>query len=348
VTIDRAATVALPTDGVRVVKITLGVDCVGVPPSFLAPRTTCIDKASKSAAFTDGVEELPSADLPPSRVGTWPDARERPCATAPSADRICIPGGVSVLGAPDLAGMVETSDHDPVPLHVVSISPFYLDRTEYTVKRFRDHFAQIVGPPPIVRNPSDVLRTYCTWLGPNDASHDDLPVTCVPWETARAACMLEGGTLPTEAQWEHAARGRGQGWRYPWGNDPVSCCRASLSRESGLPVHAECSGAGPEPVGSHQANGTCGGDVSRDGVLDLGGSVGEVVLDSFEAYTGPCWAGLGILADPLCNGPASTEHSRRGGDWSSGVLIASAAFRQETPSVGANSEGFRCAYPVSP
>jgi formylglycine-generating enzyme required for sulfatase activity len=202
-------------------------------------------------------------------------------------------------------------------------------------------------------DPMDPLHEYCTYLGPMAAANDRLPLNCVDWDTARAACRAEGGDLPTEARWEHAARGRGERRRFPWGDDEPEgaavCCVASLSRTNPITPFILCTaGAGPEPVRSHPGGGaSCGGlgDVSRDGVFDLGGSVSEMTLDHFRPYSDPCWAG-GVLVDPVCLDPASTSFATRGTDWASGPVTAQGA-RRDYSSPGVVL-GFRCVYEDAP
>src|SRR5690606_5498248 len=100
------------------------------------------------------------------------------------------------------------------------------------------------------------------------------------------------------AEWEYAASGRGQGRRHPWGDEVAQCCGASIDRLG------SCQGFSsvPEPVGSHPREGCAWeGDVSRDGVRDLGGSMTEWLRDRYSPYGENCWSGSGILSDPVCD-----------------------------------------------
>jgi formylglycine-generating enzyme required for sulfatase activity len=213
-----------------------------------------------------------------------------------------------------------------------------------TVGRFRKLAARLTTPMPRRRDATSQLDQFCTWLGPGFSANDALPLNCVVWETARAACALEGGTLPSEAEWEHAARGRGEGRPFPWGAREPRCCTASVSRQSLPQAAAECPGRGPEPVASHPATDACDGlgDVSKDGVFDLAGSVQEWTRDSVRTYDAPCWRG-GLLRDPVCEEPGINLKIGRGGSWSSGTLTGLAALRHDFPA--GSDLGFRCRYP---
>jgi formylglycine-generating enzyme required for sulfatase activity len=340
--IDRLATIALPTSDVHVVRIVLRSDCMGTPVSFVA-RTTCVDAARRTASETEGLEVDPP-DRATTQVGTWPRAREVPCQTAEVRGAKCIKGGVTLLG--ELAAQGLDRGLEPTPLLPVIVSPFWLDETEVTVGRFRELLkrAALKGPLPDARVATDRLLEFCTWLGPNDATNDDLPLNCVSWATAAEICGLLGGSLPTEAEWEHAARGRGERRAFPWGEIGPACCTASVGRVGLEGFGSACSGSGLEAVRSHPALESCGGigDVSRDGVLDLGGSVTEWTRDAYRPYSHRCW-GTGITTDPVCEDGEGVLHTRRGGSWSEGPFLALAALRRTTL-VADNETGLRCRY----
>jgi hypothetical protein len=347
VTIDRLVWTTLPSADVSRVEVTLRSDCFGIGPSFADPQTTCIDKAHPSGSPTDGVTPL-TANLPPTHAGTWAPAIARPCVTSSDANRICIPGGYSVLGDYAAVGAPNTtSDQEPVPLHPAIVDAFLLDRDEFTVGRARALVLSGALDPSSISTsePGAPLDQYCTWLGPNDPSNDDLPLNCLPYAAALAACTLSQGTLPTEAQWLHAARGRGDDRNFPWGNADPTCCALSVSRDAAFVSSPQCAGAGVEPVGSHPPDAACDGlgDVSKDAVLDLGGSVAEILLDDFQSYSAPCW-GHGVVVDPVCTGgPDGGPHAAHGASWSmplSAALLAPRAYADIGPDFG-----FRCAYP---
>jgi formylglycine-generating enzyme required for sulfatase activity len=152
--------------------------------------------------------------------------------------------------------------------------------------------------------------------------------------------MASRGDLPTEAQWEHAARGRGQGRIYPWGDAFPSCCTTNAGRGTLCPGEP-----GPEKIGSYPLSATCGGlgDVSRDGVLDLGGNLSEMCIDKLVSYGEGYWGVPGIFVEPRCDDDDVNAHAARGGSWKSGPANARSAFRKVDQR--SSLYGFRCVYP---
>lgn len=344
--LDRVVEVALPSsDVVDARRVFLPAACYGRVVSF-RDRTSCAP---------DGVGREPfDVPLPvaargsPSSVGTWNRAHQIPCPAPAPDGRVCVPGGISILGDDRVSRFTDGLVVQPSgPMRLVEIAPFYMDRTEVTLGRLRA-WRDRLDPPPLSRSPKPTVEgfQFCTLA--NDAP-DGLPVNCVSQETAAQFCALEGGALPTEAQWNHAATGRGDGRLFPWGDQDPDCCMLSAGRVSVVGTPAACKDAsGVEPVGSHTGQGCTGpGDVSRDGVLDLGGSMRELLRDQEQVLDDPCWGdAAGILVDPTCTKRTGVSLGVRGAAWPNDPFQALNGLRNLL-SLGI-TVGFRCVYPAGP
>ncbi len=344
--IDRVVQITTPdADQVTRLAVHLSAECLGAPASFSA-RVSCEDAAHPRAPFASS---LPAADPnSPSRVGTSPLVRAQPCAQPAAAQRVCVPGGLAVLGSAVIAGLEDDVVQLPsLPMRLVHVSPFAMDETEVTVGRARPLLAQLKSAQPVRRGEPGLRDSkFCTLS--DDATADRLPLNCVSRDAARELCTLFGGALPTEAEWNHAATGRGEARRFPWGDTFGGCCSSSNGRlgDSG---QQECAGAGVEPAGSHPPTEACHGigDVSRDGVRDLGGSLAEVLADSPTSLDDACWGPrFGVLVDPRCVVPGVSASATRGGSWGNGTLLSSGLFRGAAEA--SVQRGFRCVYREAP
>lgn len=332
-TIDRLV-VLDPADEKRVARVTLSLSCLGIQPSFVSPERTCVDEERRDAPATEGLDARGGATA----AGTSPWLAAEPCRGAPPPDSVCIPGGLDVLGDRRLEGLEDTFAVDAAPPMAVRLSPLFMDRFEVSVGQVRTLYASgaVTAPPPLAFDPGNPDQAFCNWRGLDDASRDGHPVNCLAVGTARAICSARGGRLPTEAEWEHAARGRGLGHARPWGNDDPLCCATQAS-------HLACSRpAGTALVDAHAAPPDCPfGDLSRDGVVGLAGNVQELTDDAARAYDSDCWQYEGVPLDPRCDLPDPIRVAR-GGSWNNSLSLTHAAFRVRY--VPSGNGGFRCVY----
>ncbi len=228
-----------------------------------------------------------------------------PGAPAPPVD----PGMVVIPGGTYIIGMDAGSDVRLKPAHTVSLAAFGLDVHEVAVAAYQVFV--------------DSGRAAAPWG--RAAPAGNLPVTGVTWSEAANYCAWmhpDGGSLPTEQQWEAAARGR-EGRRYPWGDD-AGPGRANTAAERR---------GGPAPVGSYPRG------ASPEGVQDLIGNVFEWTASPMAAYPG------GQLEQDL-----SRYYVIRGGAYITPDASAFAAARGYNNPVADRSQldktGFRCAMPV--
>jgi formylglycine-generating enzyme required for sulfatase activity len=166
-----------------------------------------------------------------------------------------------------------------------------------------------------------------TWGLPDGAT---FPIGCLNWYQAVAFCASEGKRLPTETEWQYAASGRGLGRTYPWGNtEPVGCTQAIWNNGAAAPGFNGC--GFPKVVGSVLAG------ASRDGVLDMAGSLYEWLWDFDAAYPDAA-----TLDYP---GPAQGGfRSTRGGAWSYAEDRMRSTYRDASnPDVAEADKGLRCA-----
>lgn len=343
-TIDRLVAIKPAVNGVLRWRVTLDLSCVGVAADMMTLESCASN--GQIANVSDSLSE--NSDPEFTAIGSSPLARARDCSGRPRSGARCVPGGFFFLGDPSLESIPSAFFEESLPLHPTVISPFWIDETEFTVGRLRELVVagRLPDPSSEFGNLLDTEAAFCTWRGVDDDSRDHYPVNCVSHSLAVSACEESGGHLVSEAQWEFAARGRGQARTFPWGDKSPECCSASLGRRFDEDTVAMCRGTGLEPVGSHtDAEGCAVVDASRDGVLDFAGGVAEWVADSFASYDDACW-GNGVLDDPLCRHESIHAFGQRGGNWASGPQLAQLALRY-VGSTGATT-GFRCSYEDSP
>jgi formylglycine-generating enzyme required for sulfatase activity len=348
-TIDRLVDASPPADGIAHVVVLLSGDCWGSAAKVDAGRT-CVAQgggvpADPAGSPGDGLEPL---DAPPSTsaVGTWAGAMTVPCTGTPRADSgvrdddACIPGGASFLGFDPLAAAGGSAMVAHAKL--MRLSPFFLDVHEVTLARWNAAIARGFAPP------GAPIPSHCA---PGPGTSSLAPVVCVTWDQSEAFCSFDGGrSLPSEAQWHHAASGRGQERPYPWGWDPPTCDDAVWGENQSLTVSplARCTQEGGAFVAYPSEVGSRPRDTTIDGVADMAGNVQEFALDYFEFFDRGCWSFVPLPRDFVCTAPdppGADLHSDRGGSWGVTPEKLATTFRDEI--TVDMQQGFRCARPDS-
>lgn len=201
------------------------------------------------------------------------------------------------------------------PEHQVTLTKAYcIDRTEVTQKAGWE--CRLAGKCPFIRESSKATVEQ----------HPDYPLDYVYWHQAKTYCEANGGRLPTEAEWEYAARGT-DGRQYPWGNEVLTHEHAQYMVRG-----AE----GPRAVGTHPKG------RSPFGLEDMVGNVGEWVADPCGEYSAE------PQTDPTAPAkPSSTNEPcrlKRGSNW--GSTTHEVFLRWDVhPNTGNDQTGFRCVYP---
>ena len=219
-----------------------------------------------------------------------------------------IPGGQFIMGSKE-------GEPDETPLHKATLSPFAIGKYEITNAEFERfdpaHRTMRNGNSwrdrePVVAVSWVDAASYCNWLSKQaelTPAYTETSADSRQWALEPAA---DGFRLPTEAEWEYVATGRGEGRKYPWGKDtPVSEKHGHFTGAKSLdilPVLPSSEAGGVVVVGSYPAGS------SRDGVMDLAGNVAEWCSD---------WYGPYVAADqtnPICTTPGNYRVIR-GGSW---------------------------------
>lgn len=248
------------------------------------------------------IQEQPMSATAPNQTSNRASTTATGSPTAP-AGMVYVPGSEFMMGRDD-------GDEYERPAHKVTVKPFFIDQYEVT----NEDYAKFVK--------ATNHRVPSNWINgnyPGDSSHK--PVTGVTWDDATAYAKWSGKRLPTEEEWEFAARGT-DGRRYPWGNE----------WESGN-ANANDANKGLVDIGSYKGE-------SPFGVRDMVGNAWEWTASKLAAYPG---------------GQLSTQMTGdirviRGGSYTESKDEATTTFRRGYPARGNydyGNTGFRCVKDVS-
>ena len=338
-------------EGVEEVKVEF-VSASPTPGSTLAPDATIsltFDGTPTGVSVTQGTATVTGHTVTlsgPFQLGDlnltvkWDDGRQPFTYTVnveTPEGMVFIPAGQFQMGSID-----DEARNDEQPVHTVHLDAFFMDEHEVTNLDYKEF---------ILENPrwqkSRIDKRFHNgnylyhWSGNNypsgKANH---PVTYLSWYAAMAYAEWAGKRLPTEAEWEYAARGGLAGMKYPSGNT-ISTRQANYNR------HVVDTTA----VGRYAANGY--------GLYDMAGNVWEWCLDEYDAdfyfvsrnSRNPISGARTIqwILDNFTSIPTNTSRVLRGGSWNNSVQDLRVATRsRHAPTYTDSTYGFRCARAVTP
>ena len=275
-------------------------------PYLSGPAATEFPNATEPQVAT----EPPLANTPP--IATEPPIAEYSTDATLERDQdemvmVYVPAGEFSMGS-------DTGGSNEKPIHTVTLDAFWIDQTEVTNGMYARCVAAGACQPP-----SDTA-SYTRSSYYNDTQYADYPVIYVDWDQASAYCAWCGARLPTEAEWEKAARGA-DGRTYPWGEN-IDSILANYSINVG-----DTTKVGSYPDGA-----------SPYGALDMAGNVWEWVDD----WYGSNYYNHSPISNPT--GPDSgASKVLRGGFWGNDGLILLSAYRYwGDPTNAGDVIGFRC------
>jgi len=236
----------------------------------------------------------------PAAVFVQPDTSQPSPAPAPQGEvaaMVSIPAGSFMMGSND-------GDADEKPVHRVSVAGFSMDVTEVTTSAYT---------ACVRAGRCSAASTHMSTCNYGHSDKNNHPINCVDWDQATAYCGSVGKRLPTEEEWEYAARGT-DGRKYSWGNEEPTSTRACWHRS--------------------EKDGTCSVGSYSSGVFgpkDMNGNVWE-------------WTSSGS-SDDYGKNRTNTARVYRGGSWlSEDASYLRSSFRgRDVPSIGGSILGFRCA-----
>lgn len=301
-----------------IVSLVLVLSACDLPGAQAQPTAVALPTAVPT-------EEVQSNDTGP-KGG---NAGDEETASADGMAQVYVPGGKFQMG-----GVDGDAQDDEKPAHFVTIGPFWLDKHEVTNAMYQLCVAAGVCNPPRAFK-SESRESY---YGNKDFA--DYPVVFVNWNDAKTYCEWAGRRLPTEAEWEYAARGSADFRRFPWGDQSPDNSLANYDF-----IVRDTTRVGNYPKGA-----------SPFGALDMSGNVWEWVSDFYEPnyYS---QAGEQNPTGPNSAGPNGPRRVIRGGSWADnfkdlrvsnrGYALApdlTADSRSEAYAGEGNSHiGFRCA-----
>jgi serine/threonine-protein kinase len=229
-----------------------------------------------------------------------------------------VPAGDFLMGSSDADGDAYPWEK---PQHTVTLSAFWIDRSYVTNGKYALCVLAKACQEPHAVSSNSIDLYY------GNAQYDDYPVIDVSWYDAQAYCQWAGRRLPTEAEWEKAARGT-DGRLYPWGNNPPTTDLADFNGK-----HWDVVKTGSYP-----------GDASPYGVLDMAGNAWQWVADWYA----PDYYQHSPTVNP--SGPAAGQNRvLRGGSYHYSEIGLRSAYRfSKDPAYFDSETSFRCVQNTTP
>ena len=218
-------------------------------------------------------------------------------------------------------------DDDELPVHTVVLDDFYIDQFEVTNSQY-DKCLKAGACEPTT-DTSAFESSYSRGMYYGNPEYADYPVIMVNWFEAQKYCAWRSARLPTEAEWEKAARGGLENNLYPWG-DESPLCESRAVNGARFDDNMECNNSDTQQVGTYSANGYH--------LYDMAGNVWEWVIDYYDEsyYT------ISPTDEPT--GPENGIYPiLRGGSWNSAIEHLRVSDRRfNDAKSGAYNIGFRC------
>ena len=272
-------------------------------PGYVAEGQSCVAAVVRDGGVESGVDSgsADSGGVLDSGLGDGGDGAVAVDGGGPdstvgdsSADGGDDGGPTALEWVPIVGGTFDMGDDssayaDEKPAHSVTVPSFEMLRTEFTVSQYGECVTAGSCTEP-------GTGTNANW---NDPGYEDHPVNYIDWQQAVDFCTWAGGRLPSEAEWEYAARSGGLDQTYPWGNDPVSCTYAVMYEGSN-----GCGTGRTWAVCSKEAGNTA------QGLCDMAGNTWEWVQDWYHSN----YAGAPIDGSAW-ETPSGTSRVFRGGSF---------------------------------
>jgi len=222
---------------------------------------------------------------------------------------------------------------DEHPVHTVTLDEFYIDQYEVTNAQYAECLEAGACQP--TTDTTAFASSYSRRIYYGNPEYADYPVIYANWSEAKEYCEWRGARLPTEAEWEKAARGGLEGKAYPWG-DEAPVCEAGAANGAKFDDNENCNDTDTAQVGSYSPNGY--------GLYDMAGNVWEWVSD---------WYAADYYANSPAQNPTGPEEGGfpvvRGGSWGNYAERQRVSDRRiNDPLSGSLNIGFRCAKDVTP